>query len=57
MTIAAREDNKVNDKKNKPLLKWVGGKTQLLNHILPKTPKRYKKYSSIISLSKEWSIF
>ena len=28
----------------KPLLKWAGGKTQLLNDILPKVPTSYGKY-------------
>ena len=28
----------------KPLLKWVGGKTQLLNSILPLVPKKYNTY-------------
>lgn len=28
----------------KPLLKWAGGKTQLLNDIFPKVPNSYNKY-------------
>lgn len=28
----------------RPLLKWAGGKTQLLNEILPKLPQRYNQY-------------
>lgn len=28
----------------RPLLKWVGGKTQLLGNILPKMPKKYGRY-------------
>lgn len=28
----------------KPLLKWAGGKTQLLSEITPKIPKRYGRY-------------
>lgn len=28
----------------RPLLKWVGGKTQLLNEIIPKIPKKYGRY-------------
>ena len=28
----------------KPVLKWAGGKTQLLNHSLPKIPNEYGKY-------------
>lgn len=28
----------------RPLVKWAGGKTQLLNDILPKVPRRYARY-------------
>lgn len=28
----------------KPILKWAGGKTQLLNQIIPRLPKSYNKY-------------
>lgn len=28
----------------KPILKWAGGKTQLLNEIVPKIPKSFNKY-------------
>jgi DNA adenine methylase len=28
----------------KPILKWVGGKTQILNEIIPKIPKKYEHY-------------
>jgi DNA adenine methylase len=28
----------------KPLLKWAGGKTQLLSELLPKIPKKYGRY-------------
>lgn len=28
----------------KPLLKWAGGKTQLLGELLPKMPKKYARY-------------
>src|SRR6218665_3534943 len=28
----------------RPLLKWAGGKTQMLNDILPKFPKKYGRY-------------
>ena len=28
----------------KPFLKWAGGKTQLLGHILPRLPSRYGRY-------------
>ena len=37
------KDNK-NEQKYKPILKWAGGKTQLLEHLLPKIPKEYNKY-------------
>jgi DNA adenine methylase len=29
---------------NRPLLKWAGGKTQLLSEIIPKIPKQYGRY-------------
>lgn len=28
----------------KPILKWAGGKTQMLNHIVPKVPENYGRY-------------
>jgi len=28
----------------RPILKWAGGKKQLLSSLLPKTPKKYKRY-------------
>lgn len=28
----------------RPILKWAGGKTQLLNEIIPKIPKNYGRY-------------
>lgn len=28
----------------KPILKWAGGKTQLLNELLPRVPKKYNSY-------------
>ncbi|MGD9786519.1 MAG: Dam family site-specific DNA-(adenine-N6)-methyltransferase [Sulfuricellaceae bacterium] len=31
-------------KETKPLLKWAGGKTQLLNELLAKTPKKFGRY-------------
>ena len=37
------KDNK-NVQKYKPILKWAGGKTQLLEHLLPKIPKESNKY-------------
>ena len=38
-----KKDNK-KERKYKPILKWAGGKTQLLEHLLPKIPKEYNKY-------------
>ena len=38
-----KKDNR-NVQKYKPILKWAGGKTQLLEHLLPKIPKEYNKY-------------
>jgi DNA adenine methylase len=37
------------DKKliTKPILKWVGGKTQILDKILPKFPKEFNNYHEI----------
>lgn len=32
------------DKKIKPILKWAGGKGQLLKNIIPEIPPSYKKY-------------
>ena len=28
----------------KPIMKWAGGKTQMLSDIMPKIPKKYGKY-------------
>lgn len=28
----------------KPILKWAGGKTQMLNELLPKIPSSYGRY-------------
>jgi len=36
--------NKDKNVRIKPILKWAGGKTQLLPHLLPKTPITYRKY-------------
>lgn len=30
--------------KAKPILKWAGGKTQMLGDIMPKIPENYGKY-------------
>lgn len=36
---------KINELSNvKPVLKWAGGKTQMLNDIIPRMPKQYGKY-------------
>ena len=37
------KENK-NEQKYKPILKWAGGKTQLLEYLLPKIPAEYNKY-------------
>jgi DNA adenine methylase len=29
---------------SRPILKWVGGKTRLINNLIPKIPKRYGRY-------------
>lgn len=28
----------------KPIIKWAGGKTQMLGDIMPKIPQKYGKY-------------
>ena len=33
--------------KSKPILKWLGGKTQIINHILDKTPNVFNNYHEI----------
>ena len=32
----------------KPVLKWAGGKTQLLDALLPKVPASYGRYENIV---------
>ncbi len=44
MTAASRELEIGYLEDCRPLLKWVGGKTQLLSNILPKMPKKYGRY-------------
>ena len=44
MTVASRELETGYLEYCRPLLKWVGGKTQLLSNILPKMPKKYGRY-------------
>ena len=34
---------------SKPLLKWVGGKTQLLDRLMPKFPTKMKNYHEIFT--------
>ncbi len=52
----------------KPILKWVGGKTQILHHLLPKIPKEMNNYHelflgggsvllAVLSLQKQGKIF
>ncbi len=36
--------NEIGKIKIKPILKWAGGKTQMLGDILPKVPKTYGRY-------------
>jgi DNA adenine methylase len=39
---------KMNDSKlQKPFLKWVGGKTQIINHIISKVPKKMNNYHEL----------
>lgn len=35
---------KLNSVHAKPILKWAGGKTQMLNDLLPKVPSCYGRY-------------
>ena len=35
---------KTSSKRIKPILKWAGGKTQLLDELLPRIPDGYGKY-------------
>lgn len=44
MTLAQLSDNSPLDLATRPLLKWAGGKTQLLPELLAKAPKRFGKY-------------
>lgn len=37
-------NEKVEKKQIKPILKWAGGKTQMLNDLLPKIPSSYGRY-------------
>lgn len=38
---------KTNTVQAKPILKWAGGKTQMLNDLLPKVPSSYGRYIDI----------
>jgi DNA adenine methylase len=44
MILANFTDNSPLDLTTRPLLKWAGGKTQLLPELLSKTPKKFGKY-------------
>jgi DNA adenine methylase len=44
MSINTKKSTIANALPAKPLLKWAGGKTQLLGDILPKIPKQYGQY-------------
>ena len=35
----------------KPILKWAGGKTQMLGDIMPKIPQKYGKYICLLYTS------
>lgn len=35
---------KINEVQARPILKWAGGKTQMLNELLPKVPSSYGRY-------------
>lgn len=34
----------VSNRKTKPILKWAGGKTQLLGDLMPRIPEEYGTY-------------
>ena len=43
-TVIEETKNKKEQTRAKPILKWVGGKTQMLGNIMPKVPEKYGKY-------------
>ena len=42
--MAEQSVKKENSIQAKPILKWAGGKTQMLGDIMPKIPATYGKY-------------
>jgi len=42
--MSALSKPKNNQQIAKPILKWVGGKTQMINELIKKTPKNYNRY-------------
>lgn len=44
MTAIPRDEIGLRTKNIRPLLKWAGGKTQLLTEIIPKIPQKYGRY-------------
>jgi len=44
MTSVASDQDAPASLITRPLLKWAGGKTQLLGELLPKVPKKYNRY-------------
>jgi len=44
MVNTLKKDKPETTKTPRPILKWAGGKTQMLEQLLPKIPKKYGKY-------------
>ena len=44
MAKALKKEKPERAKKLRPILKWAGGKTQMLDQLLPKLPEKYGKY-------------
>lgn len=44
MTVQSKSTNKNHIAKTQPFLKWAGGKTQLLDELLKRSPKEYNVY-------------
>ena len=46
--VKINKDNKMNEQKlQKPFLKWVGGKTQIINEIISKIPNKMNNYHEL----------
>ena len=43
-TMAEQTARKIEPVQAKPILKWAGGKTQMLSDLLPKVPASYGRY-------------